>query len=94
MIADDGKFLGRLTNQYVADSILNEHGTHGGPYSSDSIWNQYGPYGGRYAPLSPFNPSTSTPPILVKQGKVIAFLTVNKTIRGALNPYIVKSCDF
>ena len=35
-----------------------------------------------YSPLSPFNPSTSTPPILVKHGKVIAFLTVNRSIRG------------
>lgn len=94
VIAHDGKFLGKLTNQYSADSILNEYGSHGSPYSSDSIWNQYGQYGGQYSSLSPFNPYTSTPPILVKQGKVIAVLTVNKSLRGALNPYIVKSCDF
>lgn len=94
VIADDGKFLGKVANQYSSDSILNEYGTHGSPYSSDSIWNQYGQYGGAYSSLSPFNPNTSSPPMLIKRGKVIALLSVNKSFRGALNPYIVKSCDF
>ena len=37
VIADDGKFLGTLKNQHVADSILNEYGSHGSPYGSESI---------------------------------------------------------
>ena len=94
VIADDGTFLGKLTSEYSSDSILNEYGTYGSPYSSNSIWNEYGQYGGAYSSLSPFNAYTSTPPILVKRGKVIALLTVNKSLRGALNPYIVKSCEF
>jgi hypothetical protein len=94
VIADDGKFLGRLTNSYSADSILNEYGTHGSEYSSESIWNQYGQYGGQYSNQSPFNQYTSTPPLLVKGGKAIARLTVNNNLRGAINPYIVKTCDF
>lgn len=94
VIADDGKFLGKLTSQYSSDSILNEYGTHGSQYSSDSIWNQYGTYGSAYSSLSPFNQYTSTPPVLVKSGKVIARLTANKNLRGALTPYVVKSCEF
>ncbi len=94
VVADDGKFLGKLTSQYSSDSILNEYGTHGSQYSSDSIWNQYGTYGSAYSSLSPFNQYTSTPPVLVKSGKVIARLTANKNLRGALNPYVVKSCEF
>jgi hypothetical protein len=94
VVADDGKFLGKLTSQYSSDSILNEYGTHGSQYSSDSIWNQYGTYGSAYSSLSPFNQYTSTPPVLVKGGAVIARLTANKNLRGALNPYVVKSCVF
>ncbi len=44
VVADDGTFLGKLSNRYSSDSILNEYGTHGSPYSSESIWNQYGTY--------------------------------------------------
>lgn len=94
VVADDGKFLGKLSNRYSSDSILNEYGTHGSPYSSESIWNQYSTYGSQYSSSSPFNQYTSSPPMLIKGGKVIALLTVNKTVRGALNPYLVKSCEF
>jgi hypothetical protein len=80
VIADDGTFLGKLENSYSLDSILNEYGSHGSPYSSESIWNEYGQYGGQYSSL--------------KGGKVIARLSVNRLLRGALNPYIVKSCGF
>src|SRR5687767_8185267 len=85
VVANDGKFLGRLTSSYSADSILNQYGTHGSEYSSESIWNQYGQYGGQYSNQSPFNQYTSTPPLLVKAGKAIARLTVNRNLRGALN---------
>jgi hypothetical protein len=94
VIADDGQFLGKLTSQYSSDSILNEYGTYGSQYSSDSIWNPYGRYGSEYSSLSPFNQYTSTPPVLVKGGKVVAYLTTNKSLRGAVNPYAVKSCGF
>ena len=94
LVADDGTLLGRLTNSYSSDSILNEYGTHGSQYSSKSIWNQYGAYGGQYSSQSPFNPNTSTPPLLIKDGQIIARVTVNNSVSGALNPYIVKTCTF
>jgi hypothetical protein len=94
VVADDGTFLGTLSNQRSPDSILNEYGTHGSPYGVQSIWNQYATYGRPDSPISPFNPSASSPPILIKGGNVIAVLTVNKALRGALDPYIVKRCEF
>lgn len=94
VIAEDGTFLGKLTNQYSSDSVLNEYGSHGSQYSSESIWNQYGSYGSEYSSQSPFNRYTFSPPILVKGGKVIGHLTVNKSVKAAVNPHIVKSCDF
>lgn len=94
VIADDGTFLGELSNPYAPDSIFNEFGDYGSEYSSTSIWNQYGSYGGKYSPQSPFNRYSSSPPVLVKRGKAIAYLSVNNALDPALNPYSLKSCEF
>ena len=94
IIADDGTLLGRLTNSFSADSILNEYGTYGSKYGVESIWNEYGTYGSKFSNQSPFNEYTSTPPMIIKNGRPVARLTVNKSLRGALNPYVVKTCNF
>lgn len=94
IIADDGEYLGAFVNKYDAKSTLNEYGQYGGAYSAKSIWNEYGQYGGKYSAKSPFNPYTPTPPIIVKGGKAIAYLSVNKNLSNALNPYVAKSCEF
>lgn len=94
ILADDGKYLGKISSEYASESIFNEYGTYGSEYSSDSIWNTYGSYGGKYATGSPFNPYSSVPPILVKNGQLIAYLSVNKALNGAINPYFLKTCTF
>lgn len=94
IVANDGTFLGQIESQYSTNSVLNEYGNHGGPYSAKSIWNEYGTYGGEYSAQSPFNPYSNTPPMVIKNGQVIAFLTVNRSMRGALNPYVLKTCEF
>jgi len=94
IIANDGKYLGMTTSEYNSESILNEYGTYGSKYSSNSIWNEYGTYGGEYSSKSPFNSYSSTPPVLVKNGKAIAHLTVNKNLEAPVNPYLIKTCTF
>lgn len=94
VIADDGEFLGKITTSSSSQSIFNEYGSFGSEYGAKSIWNSYGKYGGEYSRQSPFNKYTSTPPALVKGGEVIGYLTVNRSIRGAVNPFLLKSCDF
>tara|TARA_B110000967_G_C18385639_1_gene317417 strand:- start:124 stop:498 length:375 start_codon:yes stop_codon:yes gene_type:complete len=94
IIANDGKYLGKVANEYDSDSILNEYGTYGSQYSVDSIWNEYGPYGGEYSVNSPFNEYTSTPPVLVKDGRSIAHLTVNKYLQAPVSPQFIKTCTF
>ena len=94
IVAQDGKYLGRIASSYDSESALNEYGQYGSQYSSNSIWNEYGMYGGQYSSNSPFNPYASSPPQVIKNGKVIAFLTVNRTLRAALNPYVLKTCTF
>lgn len=94
VIANDGKFLGKLNGELDKESIFNDLGPHGNPYASDGIWNQYGQYGSEYSSLSPFNRYSSTPPKLLKRGKVVGFLTVNKYIQTGVHPQAAKSCEF
>ncbi|MAG31020.1 MAG: hypothetical protein CL908_09040 [Deltaproteobacteria bacterium] len=94
IVAEDGTFLGRVRNAYASDSILNEYGRFGSEYSRTSIWNEYGRYGSEYSRQSPFNPYTSTPPMILKSDTIIGYLTVNKSINGAVNPYLLKACEF
>jgi len=91
IIAEDGTYLGKITNKYSSESIFNDYGTFGSLYSSKSIWNEYGTYGSPYSSYSPFNKYTSTPPGIYKDGTLIGYLTVNKYITGAINPYALKS---
>ena len=94
IIANDGKYLGKVANEYDTDSILNEYGTYGSEYSLDSIWNEYGIYGSEYSSNSSFNEYTSTPPALVKNGRAIAYLTVNKYLQNPISPNFIKTCTF
>ena len=94
VVADDGKFLGTIESKYSGDSIFNEYGTFGSKYSGDSIWNEYGTYGGKYSSSSPFNDYTSSAPMLIKNNQVIARLTTNRYLQGAVNPYALKGCTF
>jgi hypothetical protein len=94
LVAQDGQYLGRISNRYDSESVLNEYGEYGSKYSATSIWNEYGMYGGKYSSSSPFNQFTSSPPVVVRDGKPIAYLTVNSTLSGALTPYVLKSCEF
>ncbi len=96
VITYDGSFVGKLTNASESDSIFNGYGIYGNQNSALSIWNRYGVYGGQNYRQSPFNPYTSIPPILVKEGRVIARFTINQHLSGVPNisPYAIKSCNF
>lgn len=93
IIAQDDRnaFLGKVTSRYDLDSIFNEYGDFGGPYSTNSIWNEYGDFGSEYAPHSPQNPYASEPPLLVKQGRVLGYLTTNEVISGGISPSLLKA---
>lgn len=94
ILAPDGQYLGKLTHKNDPDSVLNDDGSYGGNYSTTSIWNEYGSYGGEYSSNSPFNEFASPPPSLVKNGRMIRYLSVNKNVTNSLNPNAIKSCQF
>jgi hypothetical protein len=85
------KFLGVIADEFDTDSVFNEYGSYGTEYATDSIWNEYGDYGSPYSSESARNPYTSTPPYLLKKGKVIGRLTVSRHIADAVDPGWLKS---
>ena len=88
VVADDDEhtFLGEIADELSANSIFNDFGTHGNKYASASIHNDYGRFGGQYSAHSPFNKYSSTPPLIVRNGRAIGRLTVNKYVAGAVDP--------
>lgn len=82
---DANTYLGKIASEYDSESIFNEYGTYGSEYSLNSVWNNYGKFGGEYSSYSPFNRYTSTPPMIIQRGKVIGYLTTNKSIKGVLH---------
>lgn len=87
LIADDGQFLGNISdNQYDRESILNQYGPYGSQYSPTSIFNPYSKYGSPYGQYSIQNPYTSTPPHLFIAGREIARVTANPYIPNRMPP--------
>lgn len=93
LLAQDDKntYLGKITNPYDSESIFNEYGAYGSEYSSTSIWNQYANFGGEYSSYSPHNSYTSTPPMIVRNRKVLGYLTANKSIKSSITPNLLKA---
>ena len=91
---NDKKYLGKITSSYDSESIFNEYGNYGGKYSTNSIWNSYSKYGSEYNSYSPFNEYSLNPPMVIKNNRIIAKLTVNDSISNALNPYVLKAYKF
>lgn len=92
VFADDSErtYLGTIDDEFAANSIFNQFGIHGSQFSATSIWNTFGQFGGQFSSTSAFNSFTSSPPLLIRDKKVIGRLTVNKFIPGAVDPYWLK----
>lgn len=88
---DNNTYLGKITNSYDSDSIFNEYGTYGSEYNSESIWNQYATFGGDYSNYSPSNAYTSTPPMIIKNKKLVGYLSANKSINTSISPNLLKA---
>jgi hypothetical protein len=93
VVAQDGgnTFLGSVKNSFSSDSIFNDFGTYGSEFSSDSIWNEFSTFGNEFSSYSPFNDFTTTPPLLVKAGQVIGYLSSNGALARSISPNLLKS---
>ncbi len=95
IVAEDGTFLGTLDDSYSSDSIYNSFSDYSSSYSSNSIWCDYCEYGNSYSSMSPFNDYASSPPVLLKDGKIVGILTIKPYEIDAVNPYSVgKDCGW
>lgn len=93
IIAQDDKntMLGKINNSFNSESIFNDFGTYGNPFSGASIWNEFSSFGNEFSSNSPFNAYTSKPPMLIKQGKIIGYLSANKSIKNSISPNLLKA---
>lgn len=82
-----GVFLGNVNrNRFDADSLVNPYSQYGGRYSAESIFNVYSQYGSPYGSESPYNKFSTTPPMFVKNGETLGYLTVNEYLTPRLAP--------
>lgn len=93
LLAQDSKntYLGKLTNNFDSESIFNEFGNYGSEFSSTSIWNEFGNFGSEFSTFSPFNEFTSTPPMIIKDGRIIGYLSVNQAFQNSVSPNLLKA---
>jgi hypothetical protein len=82
-----GVFLGNVNrNRFDNESLSNQYGPFGNRYGPESIFNQYSQYGSPYGSESPYNKFSTTPPIFVKGGESLGYLTVNQYLTPRLDP--------
>lgn len=92
LFGGDDTFLGNVNkNPYDIDSLSNQFGQYGNSFSSLSIFNDFAQFGNPYSHLSPLNEFSRTPPRFVKNGQILAYLTVNQFINPRIDPKQFKS---
>lgn len=89
IIDNDDEYIGKIADIYIKDSIYNEYGPYGSEYRRESVFNEYGKNGSEYRSGSATNEYTITPPRIIKDGRVIAYLTKNKSLRGGIDPVVL-----
>ena len=66
-------------NEYAADSIFNEYGTHGSRFAANSVTNHFSEYGSAYSAYGACNPYATDPPVIVdRNGAFYGRLTLNQ----------------
>lgn len=87
----ENTYLGKITNSFDSDSIFNEFGTYGNEFSSSSIWNEFSTFGNEFNSYSPFNEFSNSPPMIIKNRKIIGYLSTNDALNNAVSPKLLKA---
>ena len=87
LVAQDSSntYLGFFGNEYASESIMNNYGSYGSPYTANSVRNDYSQYGSAFGLYSANNPYSSNPPLIIKSGQLIGYLTNNSIIAGGIS---------
>lgn len=82
-----GIFLGNVNrNKFDINSLTNQFGKYGNRFAPESIFNKFSQYGSPYGTESPYNKFSTTPPVFVKNGESIGYLTVNEYLTPRVGP--------
>jgi len=73
-------YLGFMGSSFASSSINNLFGSFGSQFGSNSIRNQFSTYGSQFGLYSANNSLSTSPPVFVKNGKILAFLSTNTTL--------------
>ena len=87
---EDKAFLGKFENRFSSSSIFNNYGSYGSTYSSTSIWNTFGTFGSKFSSYSPNYTFRGDPPMIVKNGTVLGFISVRGDQKRAIHPDRIK----
>ena len=90
----DGQYLGRLTNQFDSQSILNTFGQYGSQFSSTSMYNTFSSYGSAFSSLSAYNTLASSPPLLFVGSQFAAYVSKNTIKTPRVDPDALHACAF
>lgn len=84
-------YLGEIANSYKSESIFNEFGSYGSEYSSKSIWNEYSTFGSKYSSYSAFNDIAASPPMIIKNSRVVGYLSTNDVKANPVSPKLLRA---
>jgi hypothetical protein len=77
---DSPVYLGFFGTSFSSDSINNKYDTLGNSMGAYSVRNTYAKYGSSYSSYGANNKYALYPPVIVKKGKSVAFLSINNTL--------------
>lgn len=88
---DENTFLGVIGDKYESNSVFNPYGDYGSKYSSTSIWNDYADYGSKFSQYSATNKFSTSPPMIIRNKKLLGYITTNKTIKPSITPNMLNA---
>ena len=96
ILSQDEEYLGKITsNTLDSKSLGNELGKYGSEFESKSLFNKFSKYSDSFSNTSVFCDTATKPPLIILKGKVVAYLTINKSISPRANPFaVIGYCKF
>jgi len=94
---DEPVYLGFFGSKFAANSINSQFGNFGSQFGSSSIRNSFSSYGSQFSSYGVNNGFASYPPVIIKNGKSIAYLSKNSFLTGLPSvtlAVIDSSCTF
>lgn len=86
-------FLGSIHHRSHPDSIFDTNNQFGNKNSITSIWNSTSIYGNSLSEYSAFNPSASSPPVMIKNGVIIGHISRNLSNLNSISAmYLSRLC--